>query len=206
MGREAASRAREAIWRSTPRPCGPARRCRSRTGWGWGVSYLDVHTPGSRLSVGLAVQPKRAKGGEAPLPRHSFIPARTPAQAARGAPFWGSRSAPAGNGRRHGLGPSGARLPGVHRPGRRPSLAGPALAAALPVTAAATPNPGPLDVPAVSPTWALGSRRHRGWADRAQRKPNRWGQSALCPAHAEGRLWCRVGWPTHPHEGAIAGP
>lgn len=185
---------------------GPKNKPSWTTGPNQCQSNLDLHTPGSRFSVGLAVQPKRAKGGEAPLPRHSFIPAPTPAQAAQGAPFWGSRSPPAGNGRRHRLGHSEARLPGVYGRGRRPSLAGPALAAALPVTAAATSNPGPLDLPAVSPTWALRSRRQRGWADRAQRKPNRWGRSALSPAHAEGQLWCRVGWPTHPHEGAIAGP
>lgn len=139
-------------------------------------SNLDLPTPGSRL----AVQSKRAKGGEAPLPRHSLIPALTLPRALRGAPFWGSRSPLAGRGQRHGLDYGEARLPGVHGPGRRPSLAAPVPAAARPMTAAATPNPGPLDLPAVSPTWALRSRRQRaGQIVRSGNLPG--GGSQLCP-------------------------
>lgn len=114
-------------------PCG----CAARRGWPGAGSYLGSHAPGSRLPVGLAARPKRAKGAETPSPRHSFIPAVTPALAARGMPLWGPRGPPAGSGRRPGPGLSEARLAGAHGRGRRPSGAAPVPAAALPALAAA---------------------------------------------------------------------
>lgn len=170
--------------------------CEARPGWPGAGSYLGSHAPGSRLPVGLAELPKRAKGGETPSPRHSFIPALTPAPAARGTPLWGPRGPPAGSGRRPGPGRSEARLPRTHGRGRRPSGAAPAPAAALPAPAAARV----ILVPTLRP------RCQRGWADCTQGKPTRWGRSAPSSAHAEGRLWCRLGWLAHRHRGAIAQP
>lgn len=126
-----------------------------------------------------------AKGAETPSPRHSFIPAVTPALAARGMPLWGPRGPPAGSGRRPGPGLSEARLAGAHGRGRRPSGAAPAPAAALPAPAAA---------PAATPE-GLG-RSHAG-------KTYPVGAVRWC---AEGRLWCRLGGWAHRHRGTIAQP
>lgn len=108
---------------STPPGCAGAGRGRG--------SYLDSHTPGWRFPVGLAAQPERAKGGEAPSPR--LIPEPTRAPAAQGAPFPGPLSLLEGSGRRHRLGHGEARLPRARDPGRRPSLAAPAAATLIPV-------------------------------------------------------------------------
>lgn len=122
---------------------------------------------------------KASKGWGGALAATLIHACAAPAPSARGAPFWGPCSPPAGSGRRHPLGHSEAGLHRVHGPGRRPSLAAPAPAAALPVTAAATPNPGPLDLIALRRGRSGHDAKGAGQIVRSGNLPGGGGQ--LCP-------------------------
>lgn len=131
--------------------------------------------PGSRLSVGLAAPRKQARGREAFLLRHLVIPARMPAQAVQGTPFWGLHIPPAGSSRPHQRGRSEASPPKRTAGGTGPPrLASPCNCS--PRAGCNNPNPFSLALE-TSPGWPLWS-----WCQRAEqivRSGNLPGESCL---------------------------
>lgn len=93
----------------------------------------------------------------------------------------------------------------VHGPGRKPSLAAPAPAAALPVPAAATPNSSPFGLMSLRRGRSGHDAKGAGQIVNGGNLPGG-RRLALSPAHAEGRLWCRLGWLADPRGGAVARP